>query len=80
MKSNRHINDLTGRHFGRLTAEKLVGNTDYKVGKWLCKCECGNTAVVLASNLTGGHTRSCGCLRVENRRRIERLNKVKYKK
>lgn len=27
---------------------------------WRCKCECGNTTNVLASNLTTGNTQSCG--------------------
>lgn len=30
---------------------------------WLCKCDCGQTAIVETSNLTTGNTKSCGCLR-----------------
>lgn len=60
--------DLTGRRFGRLTAEKYV--KDYPTprgprGGWLCRCDCGKEAVVVTSNLTSNHTRSCGCLRRE---------------
>lgn len=30
-----------------------------------CKCQCGNDAVVMASKLKSGHTKSCGCLQKE---------------
>ena len=33
--------------------------------KVLCRCECGKETVVYVSNLTRGHTRSCGCLKAE---------------
>lgn len=29
---------------------------------WLCECDCGNTTIVVYSNLKSGHTKSCGCL------------------
>jgi hypothetical protein len=32
---------------------------------WLCRCECGRTTEVVASLLSAGDTRSCGCLRRE---------------
>lgn len=57
--------DLTGQRFGRLSAiepTEVIGNGKVK---WLCRCECGNTAVVLNYNLLNGHTLSCGCLQKE---------------
>lgn len=62
--------NLTGRRFGRLM---VLGSTrrkpTYKKGvAWLCHCDCGNTAVVMAGNLRSGHSRSCGCLSVETAR------------
>ena len=52
--------DLTGQRFGKLTAE----NYYIKNGKtyWECKCDCGNHTTVARSNLTNGHTQSCGCI------------------
>ena len=32
-----------------------------------CLCDCGNTAVVLASDLISGNTASCGCLQADRR-------------
>ena len=33
------------------------------VKKWLCQCECGKKTLVSQSSLSGGLTKSCGCLR-----------------
>lgn len=32
-------------------------------GRWVCECECGGLAHVLAGNLKKGNSRSCGCAR-----------------
>lgn len=53
--------DLTGRVFGRLTVIRRIESSPRGYRQWLCKCECGNEAVVKTSYLTGGNTRSCGC-------------------
>ena len=58
------MRDLTGCKFGRLT----VAQYSHRVGQqhlWLTVCECGKQQVVYGSNLTRGHTQSCGCLQVE---------------
>ncbi len=59
------IKDLRGVRYGRLLA---LEPTDPGNGRttWVCQCDCGNTAVVLAGNLRlKGGTRSCGCLQRE---------------
>ena len=53
--------DLTGQKFGRLTVISRAENDKNKHPRWLCRCDCGNTCVVLGENLRSGHTRSCGC-------------------
>ncbi len=52
------------KRFGRLVC---LTNARTKQGRPAvrCKCDCGNTTTVEKSNLVGGHTRSCGCLRRE---------------
>ena len=65
--------DLTGRRIGRLTVLKQVPTPEGKIKKryYLCLCDCGNTAIVSAGNLTRKKpTRSCGCLLQETRNRI----------
>lgn len=61
--------DLTGQRFGRLVALRKTGYYVWPCGRnsniWLCKCDCGNEKKVTTSNLTSGHTRSCGCLKTE---------------
>ena len=52
--------DLEGRRFGRLTVISYTQN-----GKWLCKCDCGNTKEIARGSLTSGLTKSCGCLHAE---------------
>jgi len=46
--------------FGELC---VIKNHDYfnHKSRWLCRCSCGNTVVVLGRDLIKGHTRSCGC-------------------
>lgn len=69
--------DLTNYKFERLTVIKQVEdhidiNSKHK-SQWLCQCDCGNTVIVTGRNLKSGHTKSCGCLKIE-------LTKTKNKK
>jgi len=61
----RNPNDMIGRRFGTLLAEELADPTYRGNGKpmrrYMCRCDCGNTKVVIGQNLTSGSTRSCGC-------------------
>lgn len=57
------VRDLTGQQFGRLTAiSYLPAHGKNSAVMWICSCECGNTAIVRGTDLTTGHTMSCGCL------------------
>jgi hypothetical protein len=62
--TNRHPNfkNITGQRFGRLVAVEPTGLNAHGKTIWLCKCDCGEFARVLGSNLRHGGTRSCGCL------------------
>ncbi len=55
----RIAKDLTGIRFERLIVEKRIENT--KPIKWLCRCDCGNSAIVVGAKLKSGRTKSCGC-------------------
>lgn len=64
----KHLFDLVGKKVGRLSVLKLLPETRRQERCWECICECGNTVVVVTSQLTKRlcPTRSCGCLRVKD--------------
>lgn len=51
---------------------KVVGKSHGHL-LWLCRCDCGNQCIVQDGNLKNGHTKSCGCVRV-NTNLIEGTN------
>ena len=61
--------DLTGQRFNRLTVLREGGRTGSGMRKWVCVCTCENLTIVVGAALASGHTKSCGCLNIESRRR-----------
>jgi len=55
---------LVGQKFNRLTVISEAENQNNHTA-WHCLCDCGKSLVVLATNLTRNHTKSCGCLNSE---------------
>lgn len=49
--------DLTGKHFGKLT----VLEYDPVQKKWKCQCDCGNLTYKNTGHLNAGTATSCGC-------------------
>ena len=47
-KEHARMDKMIGRRFGKLVVLSHVDGTPDNVttGKWLCKCDCGNTAIV----------------------------------
>ncbi len=68
--------DLTGLKFSRLTVtnNRTLTNQGYK---WMCICSCGKEKFILSQKLSNGHTRSCGCLQTEARRKMGQNSKHK---
>lgn len=60
-------NDLTGKTFGKWTIVKRENTS--KGGKWVCRCDCGNYAIVGTYDLKNGKSTNCGCSRVEDFKR-----------
>jgi hypothetical protein len=54
--------DLLGQRFGRLLVVERAPSDKWGGRRWVCLCECGNTTTASASNLRGGHVRSCKCI------------------
>ena len=57
--------NIEGMVFGLLTAETLILSAGRS--RWRCRCECGGTISVTAGRLVNGYTRSCGCMRGQNK-------------
>lgn len=55
-----------GKTYGRLTVIERAESNRYGGVRWLCRCDCGNDAIVLGDLLRRGTTQSCGCLRSES--------------
>lgn len=56
-----NIKNITGTRSGKLTAIKYVGTVKHRA-MWLCKCDCGNEAVINGVSFTRGAVQSCGCM------------------
>ncbi len=67
--------NLIGNRYGYYTvigqAETRHKGTKNSVCYWVCRCDCGNIREVSTSNLTKGHSKSCGCY---NRKRAVETN------
>lgn len=76
MVSEKTRKNLSGKKFGNLyVLERLKdyrGESGYKSSVYKCLCDCGNFINVRGSNLTSGHTTSCGCN--SSRKRIGEKN------
>jgi hypothetical protein len=57
--------DLTSLRFGKLLVICREGSDKNGHALWLCRCDCGNNKVVLATSLISGKTNSCGCYQKE---------------
>jgi len=70
--SARRVIDEKGNRYGRLLVVAMSDErTDHRQIKWICHCDCGNTAIVTGHLLRRpGGTRSCGCLHKEVMRGI----------
>ncbi len=60
--------DLVGKKYGRLTVIGYVSKNQHGKTVWKCQCDCGNTAVIVGTHLTSGHTQSCGCYNADSSR------------
>ena len=62
--------DLSGQRFGRLIVlhrvEDKIGNGGRRKVQYLCKCDCGQTKIIIGESLRSGRTISCGCYASES--------------
>lgn len=61
--------DLKGMKFGRLLVISRAQNCGHNT-TWNCICDCGNKTKTTSYNLIKGRARSCGCLALENIKKV----------
>lgn len=61
---SKRMKDLSGMRFARLSVVAYSGNDRHGKAIWECLCDCGKTTTPTTSDLTTGHTTSCGCSRI----------------
>jgi hypothetical protein len=63
------LKPLDGLRFGKLLVLARAPDKVFSKGRksvaWRCRCDCGREVTVIRSNLASGHSKSCGCLKVE---------------
>lgn len=64
--------DIAGKQFGYLTAIEPTGAKSRKDYIWRCRCKCGKEVEYPATRLLLGNTVSCGCLRGEHFKAINK--------
>lgn len=67
-----HHMNISGERFGKLTAIRIASIEHAKPTKWLCVCECGSETTTTIQKLRNGNTKSCGCLRADVGKTINR--------
>ncbi len=58
-----------GNRYGRLVVISRCGADAHQHRLWLCRCDCGNTVQTRTAQLRRGKCKSCGCLRLDVRKR-----------
>lgn len=71
-----------GDVFNRLTViDKTQNRTKSGAIIFKCKCVCGKETLVSSSNLKNGHTKSCGCIFLEeNKKKIKKISELNLRK
>lgn len=60
---------MIGQTFNQLTVLSRTVNAGTRA-QFLCKCSCGKTTITTGTNLRSGKTKSCGCRRAVNMRKV----------
>ena len=65
------FNKYVGKKYNRLTVKSFYRDDNSNL-MFICKCNCGNEIHSKYWHVTGGHTKSCGCLRKETSIKLAR--------
>lgn len=65
MKRAGNFIDVSGKVFNFLTAIEIIKKPNNKRIFWKCICKCGKETIVDSAALRSGHTKSCGCYKID---------------
>jgi hypothetical protein len=65
---------VIGQAFTRFTVIEEAGYGKHRQRLVKCRCSCGNEKVIDVNKLKSGHTKSCGCFRIEVSKLIGELS------
>jgi hypothetical protein len=68
--------NLKGRRFGMLVVIEEIKERSHVRVLWRCLCDCGQFTKSSTANLTGGLSRSCGCVRTKHNGKGTRLYRI----
>ncbi len=71
--------NLTGQRFFRLTVVEYAGRIRTSHA-YRCRCECGGEIVTRGYSLTGGVTKSCGCLLPDRNKEVRTTHGLSHSK
>lgn len=74
------IVDKSGLRFGNLVVIRPLLRKQNGKTLWVCKCDCGKYSIVVTSNLLKNRTKSCGCLTIEEIRKVNTKHGMKHTK
>lgn len=69
--------NLIGKRFNRLVVIGLSEKTNRHQRYWKCICDCGNIVHTTSTKMKSGHTKSCGCWKID--KNISRTKRCDYK-
>jgi len=76
MKTTNYNVDITGCKYNQLTALKFSHKNKHNQPCWLFRCDCGKEKIIGKAKVTGGTTKSCGCLLKEEDITDKKFNKL----
>lgn len=76
-KNNRREN--IGQRFNRLTVIGIEHSGKSDRGyRWVCRCDCGKIIRAAPAKVRGGHTKSCGCSKIERVRTDPSMSRITH--
>ena len=67
--------EFIGKIFNCLTVLEKTARKSGSAYLWKCQCQCGNITYATKTAIISGHTKSCGCFHLQQRRKLGQSKK-----